>query len=120
VYVLLLDPAKAKPITQIKTTAVNGSYAWRYSGVLPPKIQILAGTDLDNDGYVCNRGEVCGAYPLLSEAELPLISITADRSDLNFGMAPLGGLITAATGPLSTSKGYPLLPKTAAAKDLSP
>jgi serine protease len=93
VYVALLNADTSKVLGSVETKAVNGRYTWRYTGPLPSKVQILAGTDIDNDNQICQRGEACGTYPAFAE-RLPVIYITGDRNDLNFGIAPLGGLIT--------------------------
>jgi serine protease len=43
---------------------------------------LLAGSDADNDFFICGTGEACGAYPTLGSEE-PL-EITSDRNDLDF------------------------------------
>jgi serine protease len=54
---------------------------------------VLAGGDLDNDGFVCQRGEPCGAYPLLSgNGDPSVLTLTGPRNDLNFELAPLSGI----------------------------
>jgi serine protease len=90
VYVLILDPQAGKVIAEIPVTAANGRYAWKYSGQLPAAIQVIAGTDVDNDGYLIARGETCGAFPTLG-SQLPIIQLQGNRSDLNFSLAPFGG-----------------------------
>ena len=46
---------------------------------------MIAGTDLDNDGYICQRGEACGGYPVLDAVlDGQQLQLTGNRSDLDF------------------------------------
>lgn len=54
-----------------------------------PKITVVAGTDYDNDGLICSRGEACGAYPVLG-ANITPITLTGNRNDLDFLLSPVG------------------------------
>ena len=93
VYVLLIDPATGNAVTDVQATWSGGRYAWRVDGWTLPTVQVLAGGDLDNDNFVCQRGEPCGAYPLLSSnGDASVITLTGNRSDLNFEVAPLSGM----------------------------
>jgi hypothetical protein len=57
-----------------------------------PTVQITAGSDLDNDAIICQRGEACGAYPVLAPGrDLTVVTLTGNRSDLNLEVAPLAG-----------------------------
>jgi len=93
VYVLVVDPATGSPIHQVAVDAVNGVYPWRIDGVTATQVQIFAGTDIDNDTLLCQRGEACGGYPQFDVAKT-VIELTGDRSDLNFDLAPYGGVNT--------------------------
>jgi serine protease len=96
IYVLIRDPLTEKVLDSTRATLTNGRYVWKYSGNLPAAIQVLAGTDIDNDGYLCLRGETCGAFPTLG-SQLPVIQLQGDRNDLNFSVTPLGGFSVKAT-----------------------
>jgi serine protease len=60
----------------------DGSYAYRFDGVSPGTYQIVAGTDTDNEGRICEPTEACGGYVTLDNLENILVN--GDRNDLNF------------------------------------
>jgi serine protease len=62
-YILLFDPVAQNTLEQASANPVNGSYSFRFDQILAGEYQIYAGTDLDNDGFICNEGEACGIYP---------------------------------------------------------
>lgn len=90
IYVLLVDPDTEQIVDEVVTHAVDGSYKWSKTGFRNSKVIIVAGSDLDNDGYICARGETCGAYPLLGSG-LSVLELSGHRSDLNFQASPQGG-----------------------------
>ncbi|NIP15662.1 MAG: hypothetical protein GWM88_13465 [Pseudomonadales bacterium] len=56
---------------------------------------VFAGPDSDNDRFICDAGEPCGAYPLLDR--LQLINVDGDKSGVNFTVGhdiPLDSLAT--------------------------
>lgn len=68
-YVMLIDPDKSEDqsvVQQVAVDANNGSYRFQFSDVEPGRYYLLAGSDLDNDGLICDAGEACTAYPVLS------------------------------------------------------
>lgn len=98
-YVLLIDPQTQETIDYAMATASNGTYRWSYRGLRThTRVQILAGTDIDNDQYICQRGEPCGGYPVLS-AELQVVDLSLRRTGLDFSIAPFGGINTSAVPP---------------------
>jgi serine protease len=65
-YVLVALPGEEEGIEQATANAVNGKYNFSFDGefkVPAGEYLIYAGTDLDNDGAICNEGEACGIYP---------------------------------------------------------
>ena len=52
----------------------------------PGDYQIIAGTDADNDLFVCDAGEACGAYLTLDQPS----DITVDNADLSGIDFPIG------------------------------
>ncbi len=91
VYVLVVDADTGSPIHQVAVDAVNGVYPWRVTGVTATRVQIFAGTDIDNDTLLCQRGEACGGFPQFDVAKT-VIELTGDRSDINFDLVPYGGV----------------------------
>jgi serine protease len=107
VYVLLIDPDTGTTVTDVQAVWNAGRYTWRFEGWTRPRLQVLAGGDLDNDNVVCQRGEACGAYPLLSGGgDPPIVTLSGPRTDLNFELAPLSGISpqsVAIHGPAATT-----------------
>ncbi|HSD36759.1 MAG TPA: S8 family serine peptidase [Rhodocyclaceae bacterium] len=66
--------------------AANGKYAWSISGIPASDIRVIAGTNLNYNGYFCDLGEVCAIYPEASRS----IKVSADTSGLDFAVAPTG------------------------------
>jgi len=92
-YVLLIDPDTQQVVDAVLATRSNGQYSWSASGYSKPRLALVAGADLDNDDFVCQRGEPCGAYPVLAPGrDLTVLTLTGDRNDLNFQVAPLSGM----------------------------
>ncbi|MCH8498019.1 MAG: S8 family peptidase [Marinobacter sp.] len=64
-YVLLVD-AEDTRITRAEAivTVVNGEYRFEFAGVEPGEYYLVAGSDLDNNGFICENGESCAEYPV--------------------------------------------------------
>jgi serine protease len=99
-YVLVIDAdsADGKSIAEklvVAPTAGSYNYSITLTGTTnaPParNIQIYAGTDLDNDGTICSRGEACGAYPLVDSAA-SVLPLTKSYSGLDFSASISGGI----------------------------
>ncbi len=89
-YVLLRDANTFKTLAEVRVLPVNGRYAWAYTGSLPEAIQVLAGTDIDNNKRLCAPGEACGAFPTLG-SQPPTIYLQGNRNDINFSVTTFGG-----------------------------
>lgn len=67
-YILLMDAATRATLAQYPSSGQNGSYEYDFTGLAYEKSYfIYAGTDTDNDGYICGEGETCGAYISLDQ-----------------------------------------------------
>lgn len=97
-YVLAVDPATGKAIYSTPVEASGGRYVWSITGVKVNAIRLYAGTDNDNDGFICQGGEACGLYAGLSVGQSNILQVNSAMSDLNFEVAPLGGLGARPTG----------------------
>jgi serine protease len=106
VYVLLTDAATGEVLKQVTATTTSTGYAWSASGVAAGTFGIIAGTDLDNDGYICQRGEACGGYPVIEAViDGQGVEVRGNRNDLNFQIAPLSG-ISALSTRSATNQGF--------------
>ncbi|EIJ41592.1 subtilisin-like serine protease [Beggiatoa alba B18LD] len=81
-YVLLINPDTLTTVKEDRVTASNGVYSYRFTGVQAGTYIVIAGTDSDNDGYICESGEACGGY--LTRTNPTELNITGNRSQLNF------------------------------------
>ena len=65
-YVILVNPDDSNSLAAEIVNAVDGAYTFTLHDVPPGDYRLFAGTDLDNDDFICDGGEACGAYPDLS------------------------------------------------------
>ena len=87
IYVLAIDAATYETVEEIVLSPGGGSDF--VFPELPPGVYVLAaGTDLDDDGLICDEGEWCGMYPVASEPVPMVLSDGDDRSGIEFLVAP--------------------------------
>ena len=80
-YVVVLDE-NYNTVHSLAVDPINGTYSFQTSTLAAGDYYIISGTDLDNDGDVCDEGEACGGYPLISNLEK--VSINSNTIPLNF------------------------------------
>ena len=69
-YLLLIDLDKGEIFTQLRATVTgDGEYPFRFSGIPEGRYILLVGSDLDNDNFICDKGESCGGYPGLESQD---------------------------------------------------
>jgi len=66
-YVLLVNPDTLESVLEDRLKPANGAYDFTFFNVPPGEYLLITGSDNDNDGFICDEGESCGAYPLLSK-----------------------------------------------------
>lgn len=95
-YVLLLHADSGALVMVGQGAAVEGQYAYYFEDVPIGDYYIAAGSDINNDTYVCDLGESCGFYPSMGEEAV--IRVDNNRDDLNFpaGLTPIIGLESSA------------------------
>jgi serine protease len=81
-YVILVDELGNTATPAVLVSADNGRYDFSVADVAAGQYRVFAGTDSDDDGFLCDSGEACGAYPTLDLPER--ISVNGDRSGLDF------------------------------------
>jgi serine protease len=82
-FVALVDAETLQPLDELGVAAVDGTYDFQFENVPEGDYLLIAGTDLDNDGFICDGGEACGSYPTLDGA-VP-IHLDADVANVTFG-----------------------------------
>jgi serine protease len=94
VYVLAVDPNTLETVAQTDVVTNSTNYPYTLANIPRPVI-IVAGTDTDNDGYICGASEPCGAYPVLG-VETTILS--ASRSDVSFDLTAGGSAASLSIG----------------------
>ena len=94
VYVLLLDAQTGNSagrcdndfVTgQCSVNVVNGEYAFTFVDAPPGDYQVVAGTDANNDLFICDAGEACGAYLTIHQPS-DITVVDADVSAIDFAI----------------------------------
>ncbi len=107
VYVLLLDKQTGNLAGrcdndllagQCSVGVVDGQYAFTFVDVPPGDYEMIAGTDADNDLFICDAGEACGAYLTLDQPS-DITVVDADLSGIDFPVGPSVGIGTLAEDP---------------------
>lgn len=81
-YVVLIDSASGDSLREVAVEARGASVNYTFTDVPPGTYELAAGTDINNNRYICDEGEACTEYPLVGEAA-PIDATTADRTGLN-------------------------------------
>jgi serine protease len=81
-YVLVVDPASLETVAFTSLPAADGVYPFRLEDVPAGTWEIYAGTDSDNDGFICDAGEACGVFRTI-DSPTP-VDVSAPRTDLDF------------------------------------
>ncbi|EDN68942.1 serine protease [Beggiatoa sp. PS] len=81
-YILLIEPNTSNTVQQTSAFIQNGTYSFQFDNVPIGTYIIAAGTDFNNDGYICDVGEACGLFPT-SEQTAP-IEVTTNQFNLDF------------------------------------
>ena len=76
-------------IEQVSARSNEADYPFRFSDIPAGEYQIIAGTDTDNDLFICDAGEACGAW--LTTDQPIQIELDSNLTDLNF---PVGYLVS--------------------------
>jgi serine protease len=64
VFVLVLDPETTNPVAQTVTSS-DQEYAFTVPSAPPGTYVVVAGTDRDNDNFICDIEDACGFFPSL-------------------------------------------------------
>jgi serine protease len=92
IYILLYDPLLDETVAQ-RTTGSNGTnYPFEFTSIPAGEYEIVAGTDADNDFFICDAGEACGAWLTVDQ---PIrIKLDSDVTNLDFPVEYLVSLPT--------------------------
>ena len=83
IYTILYNVAGDETVSSTISSATDGEYQFSLD-ILGGVYNLIAGSDSDNDGYICGPGEACGLYPLI-DSPVDLI-LNQDLSEVDFGV----------------------------------
>jgi serine protease len=82
VYIILYDMESNEPFSQAAADSKSGRYDYRFDQVPRGRYEIVAGSDADNDLFICDSGEACGAWLTIDR---PIqLQPESDLQDLDF------------------------------------
>ncbi|PXX89740.1 hypothetical protein DIT71_14620 [Marinobacter vulgaris] len=98
-YVLLVSADDERDtIEQTVVSASDGQYRFAFDEVEPGEYFLVSGTDMDNNGLICENGEACAEYPVNGLPEKIVVGdeslggITLTTSFRRPTIAAMGGL----------------------------
>jgi serine protease len=79
-YLLLIDTQTQEVVAEVSSSTQSGDYHFEFRDIPAGSYELIAGSDTDNDFFICDPGEACGAYltidrPIVIEPEEDLENI---------------------------------------------
>ena len=85
-YIQLVNAENDDVLSELRVNATNSEYEFSFSEVPVGRYQIFSGSDFDNDGFICDAGESCGAWRTLDQPVIiELNDGDAEQIDFNTG-----------------------------------
>ncbi len=81
-YVILVDSEGNSDLPAAVVSVANGEYQFTMTDVPLGQYRVFAGTDADDDNFLCDDGEACGAFRTLDAPET--LSVNGDMSAIDF------------------------------------
>ena len=96
IYVILVSTTpdvngQLPTVAQAQGDPTSGAYTFSFTNVPAGSYYLIAGSDSDDDGFVCDPGESCGAYPTIgtptaiSTGAIPVAADFTVGFDVAFG-----------------------------------
>ena len=82
IYIALVDEDTGATVFGAQSDFSGGAYPWQMINAPAGNFLIVAGTDLNNDGFICDSGEACGEY--ITRDQPVVISVDRNLTDLDF------------------------------------
>jgi serine protease len=82
-YVRLIDTDTGN-IREVEADVLDGEYHWAINDLPPGDYKLVAFSDADYDGQVCDIGEACGAYPTIDQPGV--IDLQTDMTALDYSL----------------------------------
>ena len=104
-----------EPVAQQAVAADQGRYQFSFSSaqVPPGRYLLVAGSDLDNDGFICHAGEACAEYPVSGLLQEIVVDEQTSLQGLRLTTSYSRPTVSASSPdllPRPGFAGYPLLP----------
>lgn len=94
--IIIVDPDSMTGVGQYNSTGENGVYEYSFSDLLYGDTYfVYAGTDSNNDGYICDSGEIGGAYSSLNS--LTAVTVNGDIENIDFSTHAISNLFNGAS-----------------------
>ncbi|MBF0266380.1 MAG: S8 family serine peptidase [Gammaproteobacteria bacterium] len=69
-YISLFTPEYVNVAEATYTEISPGKYSYQFTDIAPGSYYLYAGSDIDNDYYICQYAENCGSFPILNNPSL--------------------------------------------------
>lgn len=93
-YLILFNAYTGQVVAYEELLPENGQYRFTLNAIPEGDYYLIAGTDMDNDLYICNAGEACGEFSASP------VHIDRSRNNMNFETGfeiPIAGMQTGQT-----------------------
>ena len=92
-FALLVDPDSRETVEQQRLSDPNSDiYTLDIEAVELGEYLLVVGSDMDNDGVICDAGEACGAFPTLNNEQEVLVTADTEFSlDVSFDQSRFFG-----------------------------
>lgn len=87
-FALLIDADSFTLVEELRVD--SSSLAYNFENIATGNYFLIAGTDVDNDLYVCSTGEVCGGYPNINQIQP--IEVNDNKTDVDFSVNMISNL----------------------------
>ena len=84
VYIIIADPDNLEPVEQVMTDA-DQNYEYLTPELPGGSYILIAGTDRDDDGSICDLGEACGAWRTIDSREA--VNVDGDQTGVDIPVA---------------------------------
>jgi serine protease len=82
-FVSLVDANSDIQVDRVLATqGTNNSFEYRFTEVAKGDYFVYAGSDIDNDGALCQMGETCGGFPITSRMSPITVNSDTDNIDI--------------------------------------
>lgn len=81
-YILLFDAVTQEFVQQSLSAGIDGFYSYLFTDIPAGSYEIFAGSDSDNDQFICDEGEACGAW--LTVDQPVSVELESDTGDIDF------------------------------------